>query len=133
MRKGYCVHNCIKKVTSKEVTDVYDKKRTGTFIQSKRLEARLTQEMLSERMGCSVRHIVNVERGAAGLSIELMLKLCETLRVTPNEVLFPHEQQGDAGIDWVTESLKSMSPEQRKTAVSIIGPYIESVLRQGGR
>lgn len=112
---------------------MYDKKRTGAFVQNRRLEARLTQEMLSEQVGCSVRHIVNVERGAVGLSIESMLRLCEIFRVTPNELLFPHERQDYADIDWVIESLKSMNPEQRKTAVSIVSPYIEAVLQRGKR
>lgn len=111
---------------------MYDKTASGAFIQNKRLEARLTQDMLAEKVGCSVRHIVNVERGAVGLSIETMLKLCAIFHITPNELLFSHAQQDYSDIDWVVESLKSMTSEQRKTAVSIISPYIDMVL-QGQR
>ena len=86
---------------------MYDRKASGALIQSKRLEFRLTQEQLAEKVGCSVRHIVNVERGSIGLSIDTMLRICEIFRITPNELLFPKANADDSEINWLIESLKT--------------------------
>lgn len=110
---------------------MYDKAYAGDMIQKKRLEARMTQEELAERISCSVRHIVNLEGGTIGMSIETMLKLCDLFPITPNDLLFHHEQEEGASIEWLIHSLRSMDTESRKTAISIITPYIKTTKREG--
>jgi len=101
-----------------------EKKQIGAFIQRRRRELGLTQERLSEMIDCSLRHLVNIERGINGVSIEILLKLCDALRVTPNEILLPQKETDCPDLAWLTEALKHLSPPQRKTAVAILSPYI---------
>lgn len=105
-------------------TFLLDKKQTGAFIQRRRREIGLTQEKLSEVLDCSLRHMVDIERGINGVSIEILLKLCDALRVTPNEILLPQNKTNCPDLAWLTEALKQLSPVQQKTAVAILSPYI---------
>ncbi len=47
----------------------------GMRIKEKRKELKLTQEMLAEMLGISVKHLSEVERGIAGLSIDNLVHL----------------------------------------------------------
>lgn len=51
------------------------KTEIGLRIKEKRKEMKLTQEMLAEKLGISVKHLSEVERGIAGLSIENLILL----------------------------------------------------------
>ena len=51
------------------------KAEMGLRIQNKRKIIKLTQEQLAEMLGISVKHLSEVERGIAGLSIENLIHL----------------------------------------------------------
>ena len=101
-----------------------DNREIGTRIRLARRDAGLTQEKLAEKAGCSQRTIADIEGGAVGMSIELMLTLSRILHTTPNEILLGVDSAGTA---WLTEVFAGLSPEQKRVATAIITPYLESV------
>lgn len=104
----------------------YDRKHMGALLQAKRHAMGYTQEQLAELVGCSWGTIAAIEGGTAGTSIDTLLKLCHLLRTTPNEVLL------DANPDevaWLADRFTHLTPEQRTTAIAILSPYIDSVLK----
>ena len=107
----------------------YDKVAVGARIQKKRNECNYTQEALAEAIECSVRHIVDMERGAVGMSIETLLKLCSILKTTPNALLLPDPVAGHADLEWLMHSLNQMQEADRQTALEILKPFIEHVQR----
>jgi len=109
----------------------YDKKRMGREIQKRRLAMGMTQEKLGEAIGKSLRHVVDTERGVTGISLELLVDLCNVLQVTPNELLLPNEQSKYPELNWIMEALKLLTPAQRQTAVSILSPYIVHMHKGG--
>ncbi len=58
------------------------KTEMGKRIKKRRRELRLTQENLSEILGISVKHLSEVERGIAGLSIENLITLSTVFDVS---------------------------------------------------
>ncbi len=57
------------------------KAEMGLRIHEKRKEIKLTQEMLAEKLGISVKHLSEVERGNSGLSIENLINLSTIFNV----------------------------------------------------
>lgn len=57
---------------STRAMDNQEKKRIGQLIRTERLSHGLTQEDLAERVGVSRDHILRVEKGTAGLSMEFL-------------------------------------------------------------
>ena len=108
----------------------YDRKRAGIILQTKRLRENYTQEKLAEVAGCSPRTIVDIEGGKVGMSIEMLLTLCSLLKTTPDEVLLG---EGNGSVEWLVEEMRALTPEQRKVAIDIISPYIQSVLRSDAK
>lgn len=64
-------------------------------IREIRLSKGLTLEQLAGKVGISIPHLSEVERGKKNLNNHLITRLCEALKVTPRD-LFHHETDADA-------------------------------------
>ena len=64
-----------------------DYKDLGRRIRTIRRELRLTQEELAEKVGISASFLGHVERGSRVASLDTLVALCNTLRVTPQQLL----------------------------------------------
>ena len=60
----------------------------GEQIKTAREQARLTQEQLAERIDVSVQFVSDLERGIVGISLTTLRKLCITLGVSSDQILF---------------------------------------------
>ena len=60
----------------------------GQNIRQTREVAGLTQEKLAEILGIGDKHVSAIERGAVGLSLPTLMRICEALSVSADRVLF---------------------------------------------
>lgn len=67
--------------------DSNDSKIIGNNIRRARKRQLYTQQELAEEADLSVTHIAHLECGTANLSADSLVKLCEVLYVTPNDLL----------------------------------------------
>ena len=56
-------------------------------LEALRLTHGLTQAELAEAVDVTTDHISHVESGSSGISLELILKICRALKITPNDIL----------------------------------------------
>ena len=59
----------------------------GQRIRYYRQQRLLTQEQLAERTGVSASFMGHIERGSRIASLETLMRLCDALQVTPNDLL----------------------------------------------
>ena len=52
-------------------------------VRARRLELDLTQQQVADRLGCKQAVIAQIERGASGISMEMLAKLSDVLNTTP--------------------------------------------------
>lgn len=64
-----------------------DYKDLGHRIRTIRREMRLTQEELAEKVGISASFLGHVERGSRVASLDTLVAICNTLKVTPQQLL----------------------------------------------
>ena len=106
---------------------IYNKWEIGIRIRERRLSMHYTQERLAEQIDKSWRMIADIERGAAGMSMDTLFRLCDALKVTPNDLLLPGKS-GDMGeLEWLNEVLANSSEHVRATAIDIVRAYLRSV------
>jgi len=60
----------------------------GQRIKERREAAGLTQETLAEMVGLGVKHISAIERGAIGVSLPTLKRVCSVLSVSADDLLF---------------------------------------------
>ena len=59
----------------------------GHKVRILRRARRITQEALARQVGISASFLGHIERGTRVLSLDTLLALCDTLDVTPNDLL----------------------------------------------
>jgi len=69
----------------------------GRNVRTKRIEAELTQEQLSERSGFSQQYISDMERGLRNPTIVSLYELAQALGTTPVVLISPDDQAAKEG------------------------------------
>ena len=84
----------------------------GINIKKYRKSAGLTQERLAELLDISTVHMSHLECGHVSMSMDLLLKLCAILNVTPNHILHgTYKQPASSGtiLDDMPENTKLLA------------------------
>lgn len=64
-----------------------DYKKIGTRIKEERLKLNISQEKLAEMIDMSKEHVSHIECGTTKLSLPTLVKICNTLGITPDLIL----------------------------------------------
>lgn len=88
----------------------------GRNVKLIREQAGMTQEQLAEILDLGDKHFSAIERGVAGLSLPVLVKLCDALSVTADSVLFGCERAEDddraLAVQLLTERLQRLPGKQ---------------------
>lgn len=102
----------------------------GARVEKVRRDRNLSRTQFGELMGVSARHIGRIEKGANGLSVDLVMKMCHAMDVTSDYILF-----GASGLtqDKATAAaLYGLSHEQIQIALDIIKRVAQFVNTEDG-
>lgn len=82
----------------------------GANIKEMRERRNLTQEQLSEQIGIGVKSLSAIERGAVGISLTTLRKVCHVLSASSDALIFGPAAPNDTSD--ITAALERMSPQQ---------------------
>ena len=97
----------------------------GLRVKQAREAAGLTQERLSELMDVTAQYLSGVERGAVGLSVPVLIRLCSILLVSSDYILVGGTEHSDATS--ITSRLSKLPPEHIHNVEEILNRYIEGI------
>lgn len=89
----------------------------GINIKKYRKAAGFTQEKLAELLDVSTVHMSHIECGHVSMSLEVLLKLCDCLGVTPNQLLYGIYQETESE---ETSILDGMDEETKLLAMQML-------------
>ena len=105
---------------------IFDFTAIGNNLYSFRKSAGLTQADVAEKAGISDRTYADIERGTVNMRVETLLRICNVLKITPNEILT--EVNKDAITkETISKKLDEASNSQRKVALEILNAYLENI------
>jgi len=109
--------------------NVYDKKKVGQRIRKQREALQLSRENVAEQIGRVPRFCADIERGKVGMSIETMLALCKLLKLSPNDLLLPHEENAEPNTDTelIMAALNQCTDRQRQDALALIRLFLKAI------
>lgn len=87
----------------------------------------MTQMEVAEAAGLSGRTYADIERGTVNMRVETILRICDALHITPDEVLTRDELELSVQQEEVLSRLSSCSPKDRETALRLLAVYLESI------
>jgi len=106
-------------------TQKYDYEFIGHNIKQARSIKKYTQSALAEKIGVGNKHVSDMELGYAGISVDVLIRLCEALEVDSDYILF-----GKMTVDRnnpFNKLLDNLSPQQALQAQKLLEAYVKSL------
>lgn len=85
-------------------------RKIGARIKAAREASGYSQEKFAEKVGLSIQHVSNLERGVAGPSIDVVIKMCKVLNVSCDYLLLGRSSSRD--VSKVESRLTDLTPDQ---------------------
>lgn len=83
----------------------------------------MTQAEVAESASISDRTYADIERGTVNMRVETLLRICNVMKITPNEILTTGKETSTEDI---AKILDSVSDKERKTALKILEAYLKN-------
>lgn len=106
---------------------VSDLRVIGNMLLSVRKRAGMTQAEVAEAAGLSDRTYADIERGTVNMRLETLLRICQALHVTPDELLTRHGNEPSPQKEDVLARLDACTPQEQQTALCLLDIYLRSL------
>lgn len=98
----------------------------GDNISTARKQSGLTQEELAYKINKSDKYVSMIERGASGLSITALVRLCDTLNITPSVLFNGIVKHNNIDIDTqIIDKLSVLTPADKEFLLEVIDFIIQ--------
>lgn len=106
---------------------LFDFREIGNKLYSFRKRAGMTQAEVAEAAGLSDRTYADIERGTVNMRIETILRICNVLHITPDEVLTADAPSLTSKQEEILGRLNACSPKDKETALSLLDVFLKSL------
>ncbi len=108
---------------------VFDFREIGNKLLAIRKRNGMTQNEVAEAAGLSARTYADIERGTVNMRIETILRICNVLCITPDDILTEKKVSMAARQAELLEQLNSCTIQEKETALQLLAVYLHSVKR----
>ncbi len=105
---------------------IFDLHHIGNNLYNARKSAGLTQAELAEKAELSDRTYADIERGSVTMRIDSLLKICNALRISPNDILVS-DSIIEISEKSIADSIKDCSNNEKETALKLLSVYVDSL------
>ena len=105
---------------------VTDTRQIGNRLLILRKRSGLTQAEVAEVAGLSDRAYADIERGSVNMRVETTLRICQALRITPDEILTTENTSLVSRQEELLERLDKCLPREKETALALLETYLRS-------
>ena len=106
---------------------IHDPRAIGNKVYSIRRKTGKTQVCIATEAGLSDRTYSEFERGVADARLSTLLKACEALHVTPDEILTDAQPLAGTDEEAILARLHACSPHDKATALRILDAFLRSL------
>ena len=106
---------------------IFDLHTIGNKLLAIRKRMGMTQSEVAEAAGLSDRTYADIERGAANMRLETLMRICRVLHITPDELLTEEPADLSAREDEVLGRLRTYSQKVQKSTYDLIEIYLNSL------
>lgn len=106
---------------------VFDLRMIGNKLLMVRKRMGMTQAEVAELAGLSDRTYADIERGTVNMRTETILRICNALHITPDEILTEENTSLCAQQAELWERLNSCNAKDKETALQLLSVYLKSL------
>ena len=104
-----------------------DTREIGNKLLAIRKRMGMTQVEVAEAAGLSSRTYADIERGTVNMRVETILRICEALHITPDEILTQSNTELTAQEEEILARLNACNSKDKKTALRLLNVYLQSL------
>lgn len=106
---------------------IFDLRAIANKLLNTRKRMGMTQAEVAEAAGLSDRTYADIERGTVNMRTETILRICNVLHITPDEVLTEENASLTSQQVELWERLNACNPKDKETALQILSVYLKSL------
>ena len=106
---------------------IYDFRAIGNRLLAIRRRQGLTQAEVAEAAGLADRTYADIERGTVNMRLETILRICQALHITPDEILTQERSAIAVRQEELLARLNACSEKDRDTALLLLEFYLRSL------
>ena len=106
---------------------IFDMHSIGNKLLEYRKRLGLTQALVAERADISDRIYADIERGTVNMRVKTLLRICEVLHVTPDQILTTDAPTLTHKQEELMADLEACTPRQKTTALNLLATYLHSL------
>lgn len=103
---------------------IFNATEIGNRLLNIRKKTGLTQAELAEKAGLSDRAYADIERGTVNMRTETLLRICNTLNITPNDIFTDKTEPSVCEKD-ILEELNRCTPTQKAAVLELLSVYLK--------
>lgn len=106
---------------------IFDLHTIGNRLLMIRKRMGMTQAEVAEAAGLSDRTYADIERGTVNMRTETILRICNVLHITPDEILTEESVSLTAQQEDLWVRLNACNPKDKETALHLLSVYLKSL------
>ena len=106
---------------------LFDFRTIGNKLLAIRKRIGMTQAEVAEAAGLSDRTYADIERGTVNMRLETLLRICQVLHITPDEILTEDRHPEDIKQEELLQRLSACNTKDKETALQILAVYLKSL------
>lgn len=106
---------------------IFEFSTIGNRLYNIRKRMGFTQADVAEKADLSTRTYAEIEKGNVNMRIETILRICNVLHITPDEILTANEPDVSVKQQELWNHLNSCSPKDKETALKLLSVYLQSL------
>lgn len=87
----------------------------------------MTQLEVATAADISEKTYARMERGTLNVRADTIIKICEALHITPDEIMTDDSAQASAREEEILARLHACTPKDRETALRLLETYLQSL------
>ena len=106
---------------------IFDLRVIGNRLLNIRKRMGMTQSEVAEAAGLSDRTYADIERGTVNMRTETLLRICNVLHITPDEVLTEEQESLTVRQEELWERMKACNSKDKEIALQLLAIYLKSL------
>lgn len=106
---------------------IFDWRAIGNKLLTIRKRMGMTQADVAEAAGLSDRTYADIERGTVNTRTETILRICDVLHITPDEILTEESASSTVQQTELWARLNACNPKDKETALQLLSVYLRSL------
>ena len=106
---------------------ISDLRVIGNNLLAVRKKLGMTQMEVAEAAGLADRTYADIERGSVNMRLETILRICQALHITPDEILTQERSAIAVRQEELLARLNACSEKDRDTALQLLEVYLRSL------